>query len=62
MGYTNAGKTSLMNGLTAETLSARQRPFETLDPTSRSLSRHGQRVLLSDTVGFIRRLPESLLA
>jgi GTP-binding protein HflX len=61
VGYTNAGKTSLMNGLTAETLSARQRPFETLDTTSRSLSRHGQRVLLSDTVGFIRRLPERLL-
>ena len=62
VGYTNAGKTSLMNALTAEKLSARQRPFETLDTTSRSLSRHGQRVLLSDTVGFIRRLPERLLA
>ncbi|MBX3171812.1 MAG: GTPase HflX [Candidatus Eremiobacteraeota bacterium] len=62
VGYTNAGKTSLMNALTAESLSARQRPFETLDTTSRSLSRHGQRVLLSDTVGFIRRLPERLLA
>lgn len=62
VGYTNAGKTSLMNALTAERLSARQRPFETLDTTSRSLSRHGQRVLLSDTVGFIRRLPERLLA
>lgn len=62
VGYTNAGKTSLMNALTAENLSARDRPFETLDTTSRSLSRHGQRVLLSDTVGFIRRLPERLLA
>jgi len=62
VGYTNAGKTSLMNALTAETLSARQRPFETLDTTSRSLSRHGQRVLISDTVGFIRRLPDRLLA
>lgn len=62
VGYTNAGKTSLMNALTAETLSARQRPFETLETTSRSLSRHGQRVLISDTVGFIRRLPERLLA
>ncbi|MBN9414118.1 GTPase HflX [bacterium SCN 62-11] len=62
VGYTNAGKTSLMNGLAAETLSARQRPFETLDTTSRSLSRHGQPILISDTVGFIRRLPERLLA
>lgn len=51
VGYTNAGKTSLMNALTAETLSARDRPFETLDTTSRSLSRHGQKVLISDTVG-----------
>jgi len=62
VGYTNAGKTSLMNALTRETLSARDRPFETLGTTSRSLSGHGQRVLISDTVGFIRRLPERLLA
>lgn len=62
VGYTNAGKTSLMNALTSEKLSARQRPFETLDATSRTLSRHGQPVLISDTVGFIRRLPERLLA
>lgn len=62
VGYTNAGKTSLMNGLTAETLSVRARPFETLDTTSRCLTRHGGDVLLSDTVGFIRRLPERLFA
>ncbi|MGE0490108.1 MAG: GTPase HflX [Vulcanimicrobiota bacterium] len=62
LGYTNAGKTSLMNALTDEQLSARDRPFETLDTTSRSLTRHGGTVLLSDTVGFIRRLPERLLA
>ena len=62
VGYTNAGKTTLMNALTAETLSARNRPFETLDTTTRSLSRHGADVILSDTVGFIRRLPERLLA
>lgn len=62
LGYTNAGKTSLMNALTAATLSASAMPFETLDTTSRSLSRHGGDVLLSDTVGFIRRLPERLLA
>lgn len=62
VGYTNAGKTSLMNALTGEQLSSRDRPFETLDTTSRALSRYGGEVLLSDTVGFIRRLPESLLA
>lgn len=62
VGYTNAGKTSLMNALTAAGLSARDRPFETLDTTSRCLTRHGGDVLLSDTVGFIRRLPRRLLA
>jgi GTPase len=62
VGYTNAGKTSLMNALTHAGLSARDRPFETLDATSRALNRHGGDVLLSDTVGFIRRLPERLLA
>jgi GTP-binding protein HflX len=62
VGYTNAGKTSLMNALTAADLSARDRPFETLDTTSRCLTRHGGDVLVSDTVGFIRRLPERLLA
>jgi GTP-binding protein HflX len=62
VGYTNAGKTSLMNGLTAAGLSARDVPFETLDTTSRCLTRHGGDVLLSDTVGFIRRLPARLLA
>lgn len=62
VGYTNAGKTSLMNALTAAELSARDMPFETLDTTSRCLTRHGGDVLISDTVGFIRRLPERLLA
>jgi GTPase len=62
VGYTNAGKTSLMNALTSAGLSARDMPFETLDTTSRCLTRHGSEVLLSDTVGFIRRLPERLLA
>lgn len=62
VGYTNAGKTSLMNALTHTALSARSRPFETLDTTSRCLSRHGSDVLLSDTAGFIRRLSERLLA
>lgn len=62
VGYTNAGKTSLMNALTSAGLSVRDRPFETLDTTSRALTRHGGDVLLSDTVGFIRRLPERLFA
>jgi GTP-binding protein HflX len=62
VGYTNAGKTSLMNALTSADLSARDRPFETLDTTSRALTRHAGDVLLSDTVGFIRRLPERLFA
>lgn len=62
VGYTNAGKTSLMNALTAAELSARDRPFETLDTTSRCLTRHGGDVIISDTVGFIRRLPERLFA
>lgn len=62
VGYTNAGKTSLMNALTKAGLSARNMPFETLDTTSRALTRHGGDVLLSDTVGFIRRLPARLLA
>lgn len=61
VGYTNAGKTSLMNALTGARLSARDMPFETLDTTSRCLTRHGGHVLLSDTVGFIRRLPDRLL-
>jgi GTP-binding protein HflX len=62
VGYTNAGKTSLMNALTHAGLSARDMPFETLDTTSRCLTRHGGEVVISDTVGFIRRLPERLLA
>ena len=61
VGYTNAGKTSLMNALTSEEFSSKDQPFETLDTVSRSLSRYGESVLLSDTVGFIRRLPERLL-
>jgi len=62
VGYTNAGKTSLMNALTSAGLSAADRLFETLDATSRALSRHGGDVLISDTVGFIRELPERLLS
>jgi GTP-binding protein HflX len=62
VGYTNAGKSSIMNALTHANLSAANRPFETLDTTSRCLTRHGGDLLLSDTVGFIRNLPSRLLA
>lgn len=60
LGYTNAGKTTLMNALCGSKFSAADNPFETLDSTCRSLSRYGGEVLLSDTVGFIRDLPEGL--
>ncbi len=62
VGYTNAGKTALMNALTGSTLSSRSQPFETLDTTARCLTRHGGTVVLHDTVGFIRDLPKRLLA
>jgi GTPase len=62
VGYTNAGKTSLMNALCGTSLSARARPFETLDTTSRCLTRHGGDVVIGDTVGFIRDLPERLVS
>ncbi|WP_444995369.1 GTPase HflX [Aliikangiella sp. IMCC44359] len=62
VGYTNAGKTSLMNSLTNTNLSAKNLPFETLDTTTRRLKNdRGGHLLLSDTVGFIRDLPEKLL-
>lgn len=60
VGYTNAGKTALMNALSGTALESRERPFETLDTTARALSRYGTNVLLSDTVGFIRQLPKHL--
>lgn len=62
VGYTNAGKSSLMNALTSAEGAVRNRPFETLDTTTRSLTRYGGDVLLSDTVGFIRNLPQQLFA
>lgn len=62
VGYTNAGKTTLMNNLASTELVARDMPFVTLDTTVRCLTRHGGDILLSDTVGFIRRLPKRLLA
>jgi GTPase len=63
VGYTNAGKTSLMNTLTDSQLSAKDALFETLDSQVRVLKGAGsQRILLTDTVGFIRNLPHGLVA
>lgn len=63
VGYTNAGKTTLMNALTASKLSAKDALFETLDSTVRKLrGGHGLNILVKDTVGFIRNLPHSLVA
>ncbi len=62
VGYTNAGKTTLLNALTASVLEAADRPFATLDTASRRLRFPRDReVLITDTVGFIRDLPASLL-
>jgi GTPase len=60
-GYTNAGKSSLMNALTGAGVSTEDALFETLDPTTRRLDCEGHEVLLSDTVGFIRHLPHQLV-
>ena len=62
-GYTNVGKSTLFNRLAGAAVTAHNRPFDTLDPTIRRISLpHGQEVLLSDTVGFIRDLPHELIA
>ena len=63
VGYTNAGKSTLMNALTNAEVRARNRLFETLDPTTRRCRLDETRtVLLSDTVGFIQKLPTQLVA
>ncbi len=63
VGYTNAGKSTLMNALTNADIRARDRLFETLDPTTRRCRLSEARtVLLSDTVGFIQKLPTQLVA
>jgi GTP-binding protein HflX len=63
VGYTNAGKSTLLNTLTASKVQAEQRMFATLDPTSRRLRLpREQEVIVNDTVGFIRDLPPDLLA
>lgn len=62
VGYTNAGKSTLMNTLTEAGVLAQDKLFATLDPTSRALVLpDGRRVMLIDTVGFIRRLPHHLV-
>jgi len=60
-GYTNAGKSTLLNALTDADVSVRNRLFETLDPTTRGFEHEGRRYLLTDTVGFVRRLPHQLV-
>ncbi|MGE0883766.1 MAG: GTPase HflX [Blastocatellales bacterium] len=63
VGYTNAGKSTLLNALTGSAVTAEQRMFATLDPTSRRLRLpHEQEIIINDTVGFIRDLPKDLLA
>ena len=62
VGYTNAGKSTLLNRLTHAGVLAEDRLFATLDPTTRRLSLPGgEPVLLTDTVGFVRRLPHGLV-
>jgi len=60
-GYTNVGKSTLLNALTHAEVSVNDRLFETLDPTTRSFEHDGRRYLVTDTVGFIRRLPTELV-
>jgi GTPase len=60
-GYTNAGKSTLLNAMTGADVGVRERLFHTLDPTTRSLEIAGRTYLLTDTVGFIRKLPHQLV-
>ena len=63
IGYTNAGKSTLLNTLTESDIEANDRLFDTLDPTTRKLRiSDTQEILLSDTVGFIRKLPHHLVS
>lgn len=62
VGYTNAGKSTLLNRLTDAGILAEDKLFATLDPTTRSLKLPGgEKILLTDTVGFIRKLPHNLI-
>jgi GTP-binding protein HflX len=60
-GYTNAGKSTLLNALTGSGVGVGERLFHTLDPTTRAFTYEGRRFLLTDTVGFIRKLPHALV-
>jgi GTP-binding protein HflX len=63
VGYTNAGKSTLLNALTGADVYAADQLFATLDPTTRRLTLNGgKQVLISDTVGFIQKLPTTLIA
>lgn len=62
VGYTNAGKSTLLNKLTGAGILAEDKLFATLEPTTRSLElESGQQIMLTDTVGFIRKLPHHLI-
>src|SRR3954453_8068047 len=60
-GYTNVGKSTLLNRLTGSDVSVENQLFHTLDPTTRGFEHDGRRYLVTDTVGFIRRLPTQLV-
>jgi len=60
-GYTNAGKSTLLNALTGAEVGVRDRLFHTLDPSTRTTRVDGRPCLLTDTVGFIRKLPHQLV-
>ncbi len=60
-GYTNAGKSTLLNALTGSDVGVRDRLFHTLDPSTRAMRIDGRPYLLTDTVGFIRKLPHQLV-
>jgi GTP-binding protein HflX len=60
-GYTNAGKSTLLNAMTGATVGVGERLFQTLDPTTRLLRAGGRSYLVTDTVGFIRKLPHQLV-
>src|SRR6202011_5294356 len=62
VGYTHAGKSSLLNALTGAKVFVADQPFATLDPTLRKMQLDGRAAILADTVGFITDLPKELVA